>query len=71
MYMYFVFIEGHEYNFGLIGRVLPCSVYFKVGVTIFFLHVEVTGLIFCQEGVGFAYILTGVFIKNRSSRRKV
>ena len=57
--MYFVFFEGQEYNFGLIGRVLPCSVYFKVGVTIFFLHVEVTALIFSREGVGFAYLLTG------------
>ena len=57
--MYFVFIEGQGYNFGLIGRVLPCSVYFKVGVTAFFLHVEVTVLIFPREGVGFAYITTG------------
>lgn len=53
--MYFVFIEGQGYNFGLIGRVLPCS----VGVTVFFLHVEVTVLIFPREGVGFAYITTG------------
>ena len=57
--MYFVFIEGQGYNFGLIGRVLPCNVYFKVGVTVFFLHVEVTVLIFPREGMGFAYITTG------------
>ena len=60
LYMYFVFIEGQGYNFGLIGRVLPCSVYFKVGVTVSFLHVEVTVLIFPREGVGFAYITTWV-----------
>ena len=55
MYMYFVFIEGQGYNFGLIERVLPCTVYFKVGVTVFFLHVEVTTLIFPRERVGCAY----------------
>ena len=65
--MYFVFIEGEGYNFVLIGRVLPCIVYFKVGV--FFLYVEVTGLIFPREGVCLYYNM--VFIKNCSSRRNV
>ena len=55
MYMYFVFIEGQGYNFGLIERVLPCTVYFKVGMTVFFLHVEVRTLIFPRERVGCAY----------------
>ena len=31
--------------------------YFKVGVTVFFLYVEVTVLIFPREGVGFAYMI--------------
>ena len=59
--MYFVFIEGQGYNFGFIATFLPCSVYFKVGV--FFFHVEVTALIFPREGVGFAYIITGVSLR--------
>ena len=73
MYMYFVFIEGQGYNFGLIERGLPCTVSFKVGVTVFFLHVEVSTLIFPREGMGFAYnnYYNRVFMKNPSSRRKV
>ena len=69
--MYFVFIEGQGYNFGLIGRVLPCSVYFKVGVTVFFFACRGNSSDFSQRRYGVCLYYNRVFIKNPSSRRKV
>ena len=72
LYMYFVFFEGQGYNFGLIGRVLYCSVYFKVGVTVVFFACRGNSSDFSERRCGvFLKYYNRVFIKNPSSRRKV